>query len=336
MQPKKPNNDLYYSELINGSHYNGNDEEYYEWWYFHFLSEDGFAANIVLHETDIFGLVKNPYISISLRLPDGEIKYGRIALDIDQRNIAHFSDKFNVLGGVRLCSIIEEENHIMMSLNFFNDISFETKIRKQYSSIVMNNGVLYSKPNLSGVSYWTVNIPRGECEVKLKVEGQEYKFKCFTYHDHQWGNFPIQNFVHDWVWGNFCNSKESIIFFIIVPTNGDIINRQVLISKEKIIITSGKPKHNPCYLINTSLNKNVQEIESETVMPQIVLDWDEDIYFSLNPSQILRSRIKEKHSGFTATYLRWGSYGIYSEDSNIQLFGITEYLRIRKGGENER
>lgn len=58
--------------LINGSHYDENDSGYYEWWYFHFVSESGFEASVVLHETDIFGLVKNPYISISCMLPDGE------------------------------------------------------------------------------------------------------------------------------------------------------------------------------------------------------------------------------------------------------------------------
>lgn len=197
----------------------------------------------------------------------------------------------------------------------------------------MNNGLLYRNFAPNSASYWIVNIPFGVCEVKLKVEGREYKFDCFVYQDHQWGNLPIQNFVCDWVWGNFCNSNESLTFFIIAPRRGEIINRQILISKDKMFITSGKLKHNPCYLIDTSLN--VKNLELETKMPQIFLDWGEDIYFFLTPHNILRSRINEEYSEFTATYLRWASYGIYSEHPNLPLYGITEYMRIRKGGENE-
>lgn len=327
MQSRRLIYDSYYRELINGSHYNENDADYYEWWYFHFVSDSGFVANIVLHETDIFGLEKNPYISISLKLPDGETKYGRTSLDIDQRNITRSSKNLYVDGGVCLNSkIIEGENHIKMKLNFFDDIYFETQIRKQYSPIVINDGLLYDDPKFDGKSYWTVNIPFGTCKVKLKVEGSEYEFNCFAYQDHQWGNLTIQNFARDWVWGNFCDSRMSLMFFII-STNGGTINRQALISKDKIFITSGKPKHNPCYLIDTSLN--AQNIDSATKMPQIFLDWGEDIYFSLIPSNILRSRINEKHPGFKATYLRWVSYGIYSENSNMPLYGIMEYMRIR-------
>lgn len=334
MQSRRLIYDSYYSDLVNGSHYNEGDADYCERWYFQVVSDSGFAASVVLHETDIFGLEKNPYISISLRLPDGEIKYGRTSLDIDRKNTTRSFKNLCFDGGVCLNSkIIETENHIKMALNFFDDIYFETQIRKQYSPIVINDGVLYDDPRLSGKSYWTVNIPFGTCKVKLKVEGKEYEFDCFAYQDHQWGNLPFQNFARDWVWGNFCNSRMSLMFFIIAANDG-IINRQALISKDKIFITSGKPKHNPCYLIDTSLN--AQNIDSATKMPQILLDWDEDIYFSLIPSNILRSRINEEYSGFTATYLRWASYGIYSEHSNMPLYGITEYMRIRKGGKNER
>lgn len=334
MQSRRLTYDSYYRDLVNGSHYNENDTDYYEWWYFQFVSDSGFAANIVLHETDIFALEKNPYISISLRLPDGKAKHGRTSSDIDRENTTQSFKDLCFDGGVCLNSkIIEGENHIKMTLNFFDDIYFETQIRKQYAPIVINDGVLYYDPKFDGKSYWTVNIPFGTCEVKLKVEGHEYKFDCFVYHDHQWGNLPVQNFASDWVWGNFCDSRMSLIFFIIL-TNGGIINRQALISKDKIFITSGKIKHNPCYLIDTSLN--VENIDSATKMSQILLDWGEDIYFLLNPSNILRSRINEKHPGFEATYLQWVSCGIYSEHPSMLLYGITEYMRIRKGGKNER
>ncbi|KKS77878.1 MAG: hypothetical protein UV74_C0002G0006 [Candidatus Woesebacteria bacterium GW2011_GWB1_43_14] len=57
--------------LVNGSHFS-EATGYFEWWYFHFASASGFVANIVLHETDIFGLRKSPYVSMSHQLPRRE------------------------------------------------------------------------------------------------------------------------------------------------------------------------------------------------------------------------------------------------------------------------
>jgi hypothetical protein len=36
-------------------------EPYFEWFYFHFVTPDGIAVNMVLHETDIFRLKRDPY-----------------------------------------------------------------------------------------------------------------------------------------------------------------------------------------------------------------------------------------------------------------------------------
>jgi hypothetical protein len=38
---------------------------YFEWWYFHFVTPEGEAINMVVHETDIFGLRDAPFLSLS-------------------------------------------------------------------------------------------------------------------------------------------------------------------------------------------------------------------------------------------------------------------------------
>ena len=54
---------------------------YFEWFYFHFVTDDGVAINMVLHETDIFGLKQKPYLSLSVLIPGLEPIYLRTDLD---------------------------------------------------------------------------------------------------------------------------------------------------------------------------------------------------------------------------------------------------------------
>src|SRR5437899_117784 len=61
-------------ELVNGSHHSP-ELGYFEWWYFHFATLDGLTINVVLHETDIFGLSKSSYVSMSLLLPNQKPQY---------------------------------------------------------------------------------------------------------------------------------------------------------------------------------------------------------------------------------------------------------------------
>ncbi len=50
-------------------------EPYFEWFYFHFVTPDGIAVNMVLHETDIFGLKRHPYLSLTVSMPDRQPIY---------------------------------------------------------------------------------------------------------------------------------------------------------------------------------------------------------------------------------------------------------------------
>jgi hypothetical protein len=61
-------------DVANASH---RQPAYFEWFYFHFVTDDGAALNMVLHETDIFGLKQQPYLSLSMLLPGQEPCYLR-------------------------------------------------------------------------------------------------------------------------------------------------------------------------------------------------------------------------------------------------------------------
>ena len=66
----------------NNSSHRCTDLGYFEWWYLHFISEENKIFNVMLHETDVFGLDKQTYISLSLLSKSGS-RYFRRALSPD-------------------------------------------------------------------------------------------------------------------------------------------------------------------------------------------------------------------------------------------------------------
>src|SRR3989338_187228 len=186
-------------DMLNGSH-RQKAPGYFEWWYFHF-NADGFTANLILHETDIFGLSKEPYVSMGIQLSGIQPKYFRKTLGQGSIN------KNSLYLGVSDQSFLETEKGIIISLNFPSGEVFKAEINKVSQPLIINGGVLYEDASKKRQNLWVVNLPLGKFEGSFESEGIIHSFKGSVYHDHQWGDIPIQDFVSDWVWGHFGNQE---------------------------------------------------------------------------------------------------------------------------------
>lgn len=302
-------------KLVNGSHY---DElpEYFEWWYFHFASVNGFTANIVLHETDIFGLIKTPYISMSLQLPDQKPQYLR--MEISPGSIERGSEYLSQSDGY----FQESDKDIQIQLSFPSGVNFKVVITKLAEPLTLNNCVL--RQNGDKANYWKLQVPFGRSSGVLTISGDEYPLQGVIYHDHQWGNIPIQDFVADWVWGHFSSELGSATFYTIQTQTGELIERYAVVTPHgvKTSINHGETPH----LRELCQNSFPNLWQSE---PVVVFPFGTTLKTKVSPSGILRSRVNEVHAGFFATYIRWLSNAqLSSFDGSLQ--GITEYIRIRK------
>ena len=47
---------------------------------------------------------------------------------------------------------------------------------------------------------WLAAVPDGDINVKLYIDGKETQLKGDGYHDHNWGNTPLQRLFDGWVW----------------------------------------------------------------------------------------------------------------------------------------
>jgi len=305
--------------IINGSHRNRN-EGYYEWWYFHLLTDDGITANIVLHETDIFGHSKNPYISMSVCLPDNSHQYHR--MKIANGSIAKNTLYLQIDDG----SIVETEKSTDLSLSFPSGVILKGSILKLFQPLSIENGVLYEDKGKGKSSFWVIQIPYGILKGALTIDGKSYKVEAVVYQDHQWGNVPIQDFVSDWVWGNFGNQSCTVTFFEILTQEGVRVSRFARATKKGIDFSSGR---NKVYYLDTLIKSDKPYIFEDDINVEFSLNGK--IKFAIKPANLLRSRIDEDYREFRATYLRWTSIANHTlNELSCDMRGITEYFRIRK------
>lgn len=120
--------------IYNGSHQNP-DRGYFEWWYFHFIDTEHTSINLVLHETDIFGLKKSPYLSLSILPKDGTPQYHYCQLD--NTKIATHQDFLSLENGV----IGETAQGVSFSLVFPTGLMFSGHITKLSRPVIMQDGL---------------------------------------------------------------------------------------------------------------------------------------------------------------------------------------------------
>jgi hypothetical protein len=298
-------------EISNGAHIDGLGGQY-EWWYFDFVDEKGGSINLVLHATDIFGINAESYYSLSFLLGNGVKGYLRGAktgfgINKNQKYI----DTDGQL-------IIERADSIEFNLPFENNILLIGKIKKDIPVDQVDRSVLYETKH--GFGIWYPSVLSGKFDIQLKIDGKTELLSGYAYHDHQWGNLPIQRYVSDWVWGHFCKNDVGIVFFKIKTNTGDIINRYYCSNSGESLGGTGNidvnllqkltNSSNP-ELLNLGLNVNFEEISFS---------------YHIEPSKIMRKRTKENVENKIFTYLRWGTDCVIN---GKKMSGVTEYMRFR-------
>lgn len=308
-------------DTSNGSH---RPPPYFEWWYFHFVTQEGLTINVVVHETDIFGLDRAPYLSLSLQFLGQKARYFRRPLA--EAVIGAKQPYLRV--GNRL--IEETAGTVRLELDFTESdptrsLRFSGEITKLAPPLAIQNGILYVDPATDRSSHWVVQVPHATFEGVLDLDGTVQRLKGTAYQDHQWGNILLQEYVSDWVWGHFSSKEAAIIFFQILTQHGGQIDRAAMTSEEGVFAGAR--------METAHLERLFQDVAPEKFAGSADVSFLNGllgISFELSPENLMRSRLNEAHDQVLASYLRWSARGEWRA-GRIQgpAYGITEYIRIR-------
>ena len=304
------------TQLRNHSH---RQPAFYEWWYIHCACPDGTRLNIVIHETDIFGLISEPYISLSLYRPGQPAHYLKRPLACG--SIGRQGEYLHVADGL----VNETVEQLCLNIPFPEQGHFQGQITKLTQPLAIADGILYQDNTHNLSSYWLVPVPHATFNATLTLDGTVYPLSGMAYHDHQWGNVPLQAFVSDWVWAHLSNEQTSLVFFHLLTQEGGWISRVGLTERNGRYTSTDLQTDYATQLMATNQPDQFDSSPTIQLFNNLI-----SITFPVSPPQLMRQRVGEQHSGFSSSYLRWATTASYQAGQQKEtLYGITEYIRIR-------
>jgi hypothetical protein len=279
----------------------------FEWCYFHFICEE-MKASLVLHQTDVFGISREPYMSISLSMRDDPPTYDRRYLSVGPC----FANQALLLPGIAT----ESENDIHIDAQF-DSCHLQGYIRRCCDPIEINDGQLI-RDDVGNQSIWRIHVPTGIFTGTVSLQGAKTRpIHAIAYCDHQYGSIPAQDFVRNWVWGVASNGSVAYGFFRILTTAGEVIDRAFY----------SMPGHTETFtcLHENYLSNLVEQANPAAFSTEAAVSFGQHhMTFSINPSALIRRRLSENHGNFVFDYCRW-----HCRDMRGFL-GFTEYMQFAR------
>lgn len=271
----------------------------------HFIAKS-FAFNIVIHQTDIFGINNKPYISIS------------------------YFDKQQTIYKTESKSLAPEEIAYLNHRTDSPDTKY--KLNLQIENIVIRGDLVVSATNIrrdpsliktaDKANFWQVTIAYGTFSGTIKIEDENIKIRAIVYADHQWGNLLIQDSIKQWLWGHFCNSKTVLILHMVQDSNQNITG-----GIYNIALGRNKIRHET---IPNKVRENMFSLLSDSDLNYSAhIDLSPALSFNLSPNKCFRKRPTEIHDNFSADYFRWLTISEAKNDSE-ELNGVVDYLNIKR------
>jgi hypothetical protein len=194
----------------------GTEKGRYEWWYFDAHLDDG-ATVVVVFYTKLNVNPNGPLaprITINLTLPDGR----RFDKFYDTA-----ADQFTA--SKERCDVQIGANRFAGDLRHYRitaaieDISVEIELTGAVRAWRPKSGHIYfDADGRASLFAWLPSVPQGAAHVRYKIGQKEYCASGSGYHDHNWGDVPMQTLMHNWYWARAKAGPYTVIAAHITAT----------------------------------------------------------------------------------------------------------------------
>ena len=181
----------------------------FEWWYFDAHLNDGTTLVVVFQDKDFTEPQKplTPLVRINLDLPDGR------SLQKSQRYAPECYSAATAHADVRIAeNRFEGDLHRYHITAAIDDVSVDVTLTGQVPSWRPGTGCVYFGADQSHTFAWLPSVPQGTVQVRYQVGDDKIRETAgIGYHDHNWGNAPLQKLIHDWYWARGQAGPYSVI-----------------------------------------------------------------------------------------------------------------------------
>ena len=165
----------------------------FEWWYFDAELEDG--SLVVAYFYKVHFLKDQFFIGFNYTSPQGEdffqLKY------FDKNEVSFLKDSCDVRMKNNIFKGNLSEYKIQLDPNDFDNFGFNLKLESSVRPYRPQDGIINAGDDYFA---WLAAVPNGEVSGSITVNGNVKKISGTGYHDHNWGNTPLQKLFKSWTW----------------------------------------------------------------------------------------------------------------------------------------
>jgi hypothetical protein len=169
----------------------------YEWWYFDAHLDDG-AKLVVVFYTKNFTDINRPLapmIRIDLDLPDGT-SYNKLS-EWKPEEYSASRDRCDVRIGDNSFS---GDLHRYTITARIEEIVVDVSLTGEVPAWRPGTGHMYFGPQDEHEFDWLPAVPQGTVDATYRVDGNTHTARGVGYHDHNWGNAPMNSLINHWYW----------------------------------------------------------------------------------------------------------------------------------------
>ena len=307
----------------------------FEWWYFDAELDDG--SLVVAYFYKVHFLKDQYFIGFNYTSPQKEdffrLKYFK------SNEVSFQSDSCLVMMNKNLFAGNLNKYSIALDPDDFDGFGFNLNLQSLVGPYRPQDGIIQAGDDYFA---WLAAVPNGDVDGTITINGKEKKIKGSGYHDHNWGNTPLQKLFKSWTWfrgkaGPYTvilaelNAVESrggfdIPILFVADENQVLVdkfgNKELLTMKNNLIEDYYPSKNEPQFsnfLMSSHDNVSVK-ISGNQIIDNI------EIFKRLSlpaPLNLFKPAVNFafRSSGIDPFYTRFASSFVLKIDENIEIDG---------------
>ncbi|HTI00590.1 MAG TPA: hypothetical protein VL752_06540 [Acidisoma sp.] len=220
----------------------GSEKGCYEWWYFDAHLDNGATVVVVFYTKPNVSPNRPlaPRVTINMTLPDGRT----FEKFLDTKPESFRASKSS-------CDVRIDENRFVGDLHRYHitatieEISIDIDLTGEVRAWRPKSGHLYfGTESRERLFAWLPSVPHGTADVRYKIGNEEYRASGSGYHDHNWGDVPMQTLMHNWYWARASVGPYTVIASYITATAAYDYETQIvyMLAKDGQIIADDETK----------------------------------------------------------------------------------------------
>ena len=255
----------------------------YEWWYFDAKLDDG--SVVVAYFWTLKAVKDIFYIGVNYNKPDGT-EYKKIKF-FKKKDTSLSKDMCDVIYGKNIFQGDLQKYNIKINPEDFEGFGFDISLDSKISAYRPQDGIINAGDDYFA---WLAAVPNGDVKGTLTFDGKTLDIAGSGYHDHNWGNIPLQRLFNDWLWFRGTVDQYTVIGYELntVTDRGGYSIPGVFIADSTGIIYENYGQ-NGIFTAKENLITDLYKKNNEALFSKLKILTKDDFYLEIEGEEVIEN-----------------------------------------------